>query len=347
VVIPRLGRPVWVPLGRAEGYEELIAGLLEHLDGGNRGAEPVSPVGDITRTLHELGEQIWKPLAMAFPEGTHKVLLSPDGALSFVPWPALLDESDKFLAESWELAQVGSGRDLLRAASKSHAKTLLALADGMEDLPSARQEVEDLDRRAKKQGWTTEILVAAKASETALFQHPHPRILHFATHGYQLRGDLAKAVESRLSRQPMYRGFLLLGGAARALEAWKRGTVLPFSEDGILTAEEVSGLDLNGTWLTVLSACQTGAGEARIGEGVLGLRRGFTLAGTENLLFTLWSVDDDATAQFMDAFYERLFRIGDPSRAFQETQAAEVLRWKPTHGIPGAVFRAGGFVLMR
>jgi len=79
----------------------------------------------------------------------------------------------------------------------------------------------------------------------------------------------------------------------------------------------------------------------------LGLRRGFALAGTENLLFTLWSVDDEATAQFMDAFYERLFQTSDPSRAFHETQVQELLRWKQMNGIPGAVFRAGGFVLMR
>jgi CHAT domain-containing protein len=145
----------------------------------------------------------------------------------------------------------------------------------------------------------------------------------------------------------MYRGFLWLGGAERTLEAWKRGTVLPFSDDGILIAEEVGGLDLSGTWLTVLSACQTGAGDAQAGEGVLGLRRGFGLAGSDHLLFTLWSVADESTAQFMESFYERLFQIGDPPRAFQETQRAELLRWRQMIGIPGAVFRAGGFVLTR
>src|SRR5262249_26259422 len=131
------------------------------------------------------------------------------------------------------------------------------------------------------------------------------------------------------------------------LKAWKRGTAPPFYDDGILTAEEVGGLDLGGTWLTVLSACQTGAGDARIGEGVLGLRRGFALAGTDYLLFTLWSVNDEATAQFMNAFYKRLFQTLDPSRALQETQKAELLRWRELYDIPGAVFRAGGFVLMR
>jgi len=224
VVIPHQGRPAWVPLGRAEGLEELTGSLVERLDVGvgvgTRGVERLSAAGDVARTLRELDDRLWKPLAKVFPVGTRKVLLSPDGALSFVPWAALLDENEKFLAESWELTQVSSGRDLLRAAAKSPAKTLLALADGTEDLPAARKEVEDLDRRAKQQGWRATILKGEEASETALFQHPHPRILHFATHGGQLHGDLlAKLVESRLSKQPMYRGF-------RSLEARHSSAVL-------------------------------------------------------------------------------------------------------------------------
>jgi CHAT domain-containing protein len=153
----------------------------------------------------------------------------------------------------------------------------------------------------------------------------------------------------------MYRGYLLLGGAEHTLAAWKEGTVVAFSEDGILTAEEVAGLDLRGTWLTVLSSCRSGAGDAMTGEGVLGLRRGFALAGTENLLFSLWSVDDDATARFMEAFYGRLFQNGDMVRAFQETQATQLRQWRETlslregrggrDAIGTAVRLAGAFVL--
>jgi CHAT domain-containing protein len=347
VVIPHQGRPTWVPLGRAEGLEESIGSLVKRLDAGNRGVERISSLGDVTRTLRELDDRLWKPLSKGIPAGARKVLLSPDGALSFVPWAALLNEAETFLAESWQLTQVGSGRDLLRTAPGSSEQTLLALADGKEDLPFARQEVESLALKAEQKGWRPTVLLGDQASEAALFQRSGPRILHFATHGGALQGDWAQAVGDRLSKRPMYRGFLWLGGAEKTLEAWKRGKVLPFSEDGILTAEEVGGLDLGGTWLTVLSACQSGAGDARSGEGVLGLRRGFALAGTENLLFTLWSVDDESTARFMETFYDRLFQTMDPHRAFQEAQVAELLRWKQDRGIPVAVFRAGAFVLTR
>jgi CHAT domain-containing protein len=136
----------------------------------------------------------------------------------------------------------------------------------------------------------------------------------------------------------MYRGFLLLGGNSQG-----KG----LGDDGILTAEEAAGLDLEDTWLTVLSACRTGAGDARIGEGVLGLRRGFTLAGTENLMFSLWSVDDEATARFREAFYERLFASGKVAESFRITQIEELRLWKKALGIPEAVFRAGGFILTK
>jgi CHAT domain-containing protein len=146
----------------------------------------------------------------------------------------------------------------------------------------------------------------------------------------------------------MYRNYLMLGGAERSLAAWRQGSILPFSEDGILTAEEIGGLDLGRTWLTVLSACQTGAGEAKSGEGILGLRRGFALAGTRYLLFTLWSVDDEDTERFMQLFYEKLFATGDPASAFSETQRAELRRLRQEHdGLTKEALRAGGFVLTR
>jgi len=78
--------------------------------------------------------------------------------------------------------------------------------------------------------------------------------------------------------------------------------VPPIAEDGVLTAEDVSSLDLKGTWLVTLSACDTGSGEARAGEGVMGLRRGFIQASwyaESNLLMTLWPISDEITVQIM------------------------------------------------
>lgn len=347
IVIPRAGLPAWVPLGPSETIDELVTTMLRGLDTGNRGMEPPSGPGQVRPALRELHDRLWEPLAKAFPSGTCRVVLSPDGATHFVPWAALLVDDATFLGERWQLSQVSSGRDLLRAGAKSSGQTLLALADGKGDLPSSRREVEHLAEVAAENGWRATVLVGEKALESRLSQRPAPRILHLATHGDQLAGHRDQPIEHRLRANPMYSGVLLLAGGERARTAWKRGTVLPFSDDGILTAEEVAGLDLGGTWLTVLSACRSGSGDARIGEGVLGLRRGFALAGTEQLLYSLWSVDDESTALFMNRFYERLFAGKDPRAAFNETQAKELRRWRRIEDVDSAVFRAGAFVLSR
>jgi CHAT domain-containing protein len=351
LLIPGHGLPIWIPLGRAEDLETSIEGLVKWMERGGRGMSLLSTKGkpeeNVTGDLRGLYDALWKPLAAAFPAGIGKVWLSLDGSLHAVPWAALLDENQSFVAEHWQIAQVSSGRDLMRKVPSPADKTLLALADATGDLPYAQTEVASLDRIARNQGWSSEVFIGDKASEVELFKHHSPGILHLATHGGQLSGDWEGLIGARLSKQPMYRGYVILGGAGKTLEAWKRGTLLPFSEDGILTAEEVGGFDLGKTWLTVLSACQTGAGEVRSGEGVLGLRRGFALAGTQYLLFTLWSVDDKATAEFMKQFYERLFQTLDPTRAFHEAQVAELVRLKQAKGPPEAALKAGVFVLTR
>ena len=112
-------------------------------------------------------------------------------------------------------------------------------------------------------------------------------------------------------KNPMHRSGLALAGAQRTLEAWAKGEAPPSDNDGIVTAEEVGGLKLKGTWLVVLSACDTGTGEAKAGEGVLGLRRGFIQAGAQNLLMTLWPISDMTTVQIMRDFYDRALASGN------------------------------------
>lgn len=343
VVIPSHGQPAWADLGEAGDLERSIGDLVASMD--RTGSELFE--GDIAKALRGLYDHLWRPLAKMFPEGTRKVLLSPDGTLHFVPWSALLDEKEGFLTERWQIAQIGSGRDLLREAPVTPpAKTLLGLVDGKGNLPFAKEEIRTVSQMLQNRGWSTEVLESEQAESELLKRH-NPGILHFATHSRQLKGEMSQAIEARLSRRPMYRGYLMLGGAERSLQTWKQGSMVPFSEDGILTAEEAGGLDLGRTWLTVLSACETGAGEAKSGEGILGLRRGFALAGTQYLLFTLWSVGDEDTEKFMQIFYEKLFQTWNPMLAFYETQLAELRRLRRENGLTKEVLRDGGFVLTR
>src|SRR5262249_53556273 len=117
---------------------------------------------------------------------------------------------------------------------------------------------------------------------------------------------------------PMLRSGLALAGANTFL----RGASPPAeAEDGLLTAEDVAGLDLLDTELVVLSACETGLGAVHLGEGVFGLRRAFIVAGAKTLVMSLWKVPDLATAFLMDRFYDNLLTRGlDRDLALSEAQ---------------------------
>jgi hypothetical protein len=121
--------------------------------------------------------------------------------------------------------------------------------------------------------------------------------------------------------------------------------VPPVENDGILTAEDVSTLDLQGTWLVTLSACDTGSGEARAGEGVMGLRRGFIQAGAQNLLMTLWPISDEVTVQIMSDFYEAAHNSGNAPEALAEVQRNWLLKLRTEKGLAQAVNLAGPFIM--
>jgi CHAT domain-containing protein len=138
------------------------------------------------------------------------------------------------------------------------------------------------------------LLTGRRASKAALEQLTAPSILHIASHGFFLADVGASAIAAQ---NPLLRSGLALAGANMPDGA--RG-------DGILTALEAASLDLWGTHLVTLSACDTGVGEVHNGEGVYGLRRAFMLAGAETLVMSLWPVGDAIARDTMVAYYARL-----------------------------------------
>jgi CHAT domain-containing protein len=144
---------------------------------------------------------------------------------------------------------------------------------------------------------------------------------------------------------PMHRSGFALSGAQTTLRAWERGETPPREDDGILTAEDVATLDLQGTWLVTLSACDTGSGQARAGEGVLGLRRGFIEAGAQNLLMTLWPISDEFTVQIMSDFYEAARKTGNASNALAAVQRDWLVKLRKEKGLAQSVSLAGPFIM--
>lgn len=192
----------------------------------------------------------------------------------------------------------------------------LNLRSGAAYLPATRIEAEEIDKTLEQKKITTKLLIDTLATEGAFkdLSGKKTNLLHIATHGFYWTEKEAKYKENLnflmlndnqsryVEDKALTRSGLLLAGANHAL----MGKKLPDGvDDGILTAKEISQLDLRDLDLVVLSACETGLGEIK-GDGVFGLQRGFKKAGANSLLMSLWKVDDTATQLLMTQFYKNL-----------------------------------------
>jgi CHAT domain-containing protein len=244
------------------------------------------------------------------------------------------------------------------------------------ELPETETEIEQIASLWKSRGGSVETedpagagsvlpLTGAAASETAFKQlAPGHRVLHLATHGFFLGkrctsalesgrgiGGLAAAGEAEApsaAAPPQARGEnpLRLSGLVMA-GANHREHAGPDEDDGILTAEEIAALDLSGVEWAVLSACDTGVGDITAGEGVLGLRRAFQVAGVRTLIMSLWSVDDESTREWMTELYDAWLKQGlstaeSVRHASSQVLAARREAGESTHPFHWAAFVAAG-----
>ncbi len=270
--------------------------------------------------------------------------------------PLLLGDPD-FDLDTKQRASVLANAGL--SSNTAVAATRSAELGGMhfKRLPGTRKEVSSIDDLIGKD--RCEVLFDRSALEEVLQSHKAPRILHLATHGFFLkdqevvampgfRGVGVMEMDQPFVRplgpivtveNPLLRCGLALAGANRAGSAEKGG-------DGILTADEVLNLSLRGTELVVLSACETGLGEVKKGEGVYGLRRAFAQAGARSLVMSMWSVPDRETKELMVAFYRNALG-GKMDRCQAMRQAAlmqkEVVRQRYDQDIP---YYWGAFVFL-
>jgi CHAT domain-containing protein/tetratricopeptide (TPR) repeat protein len=255
----------------------------------------------------------------------------------------------------------------------SSAKEMVALRSAEADvfgtinlppLPGTKAEAEQLEVIAAGAGWDIKAITGEEATESSVREAKKPGVLHLATHGFYLNSYSPPAEEGTrgmsvvgLNTQedkkrnengvdPMRASGVALTGAQQTLKLWSQRQAPDPETDGILTAEEVASLDLNGTWLVTLSACETGVGEARSGEGVFGLRRAFMMAGAENLLMTLWPVADDATASIMADFYKEALATGDAPGSLAKVQRDWLVKLRKEKGLAAAIREAGPFAMV-
>lgn len=188
------------------------------------------------------------------------------------------------------------------------------------DLPGTEKEITQIDQLMQDAGWSTRQMLGSSAHEKNIKTLFNPSILHIATHGFFIPSVPRKyfgAITHGLSKDyylPMFRSGIVLTGVSNQKD------VFADNEDGILTAYEVTNLRLEKTQLVVLSACETGLGDFRVGEGIFGLQRALKIAGAQNIIMSLWKVDDQATQELMVNFYRNLITTQDLKKAFRTAQ---------------------------
>lgn len=237
--------------------------------------------------------------------------------------------------------------DISSAKENQSASVAFALVrGGLEALPGTKEEVSKIEALLKANQWRVNSYLCEKATEEIIKTQQSPGLVHIATHGFFIPepNENMQVANSKnilnAESNPLLRSGLMLAGAEKNLLDQLMGkSRLPGTEDGVLTAYEAMNMNLNGTELVVLSACETGAGEIRNGEGVYGLQRAFLVAGARSVLMSLWKVNDEATQELMVIFYKHWLTLKDKRKALQQTQ--QDIRTKLNEP-----FYWGGFVMI-
>jgi CHAT domain-containing protein/Tfp pilus assembly protein PilF len=353
LVLPdRAADPVLVPLGSATAIDADVARWREHV----RAETTAPPMGASRRerAYREVGAtlraRVWDPVAAHLRAVSH-VMIVTDAALHLVDFAALPVGKDRYLVETGATLHYATAeRDLIPDAAAATGTGLLAVGapafdrvpaspprDGaarlrsecaaspgvtFASLPESGREAEAVARLWRESSRPAVVLRGIDASEASLkAQAPGRRVLHLATHAFVMGEGCRTAAGATpgtgaaqtLAANPLLGAGLVLAGASR--RSGRRGE----TEDGILTAEEISAMDLGGVEWAVLSACDSGGGVLRAGEGIFGLRRAFQIAGVRTVIMSLWPVEDRLARTWMETLYSsRLMRHRSTADAVRE-----------------------------
>jgi len=251
-------------------------------------------------------------------------------------------------------AQQRSAEARLRPSDYVHTSTerpLIRSFDGaasrLSSLPGTDTELRQIRSLLKTHNWQVDVYAGENALAGTVKTLHGPRVLHLATHGFFL-SDRTRERDSFFNDlppgadEPMLHAGLYFSGANRTLAGALTAADV---DDGILTAYEASGLNLQGTELVVLSACDSGLGRIKNGEGVFGLRRAFQEAGAESVLMSLWSVPDRETQELMVSFYKHWLAGEEKPAALRSAQIKLRETVKTRYG-QDRPFYWGGFILV-
>jgi CHAT domain-containing protein/Tfp pilus assembly protein PilF len=285
-------------------------------------------------------QQYWAPIESEL-SNKKTIYFSPDGVFNQLNLNTLKKAGGDYIINRYDLTILGNSKDLIALKNKKttgNAKnaTLVGFPEyggtAIAPLPGTKVEIDGIAAILKASGFQLNLLTQRSATEAKLKAVKAPVLLHIATHGYFLQ-DVEKKGSAfgihleNANDNPLLRSGLMLAGAAETLT----GAAMPnlsSNDNGILTAFEAMNMNLEGTQLIVLSACETGLGDVKAGEGVYGLQRAFLVAGADAMIMSLWKVDDTATQQLMKNFYANWIKLGNKQKAFKQAQLQLMSKYK-------------------
>ena len=262
-------------------------------------------------------------------EGVDQLYVSPDGVYHQINISTLLTPNGEYIIDKYTTHLIGNPENLIEKTAETRRITnafLLGYPEYMTSdvapLPGTDKEVTAIGNLLTQQSIDVEIKKKADATEGSIKRVQNPDIFHVATHGFFMEdasessGDVFGVKIDQVNQNPLLKSGLLLASIQQ-----KGFSGFEDADNGILNAFEAVNLDLSSTRLVVLSACETGQGDIKSGEGVYGLQRAFKLAGADQLMMSLWKVDDNATQELMVSFYQNWIKnASNPVDAFRQAQ---------------------------
>jgi len=347
-----------VDLGAAEEIDAHVKAARQHfrIDAASDGRiDEAGSEAAYQQTVGVLSQLILYPLEKHLAD-FDEVIISPDGELWAIPWAALIRSDDRYLTETHRTSFVLSGREVAEERpDASIVSEPVIFADPNFDLGSDQIQSNDTYNEHQSRSLSnvrfdrlkqtaieaqmirpsidnistdsTRLLEQDQAQEAAFKALHRPQLLVLSTHGFFQEAEEQAEFGSIVLNNPLLRCGLALAGCNNRKAAIAAGT-----EDGILTGLEIVSTDLRGTELVVLSACETGVGDVRNGEGVAGLRQAFQLAGAEAVLATLWQIPDRESAVRMASFFKHLANGQSKAEALRTAQLELINKRRDRYG---------------
>ena len=347
-VLNSSGQPQAMDLGETADIEKTLQPFLNSL------RDPQTPNHQLQQSARAVDKLVTLPIRKLVGN-KRKILIAPDGALNLIPFEALIDQNNRYLIENYSFTYLTSGRDLLRLQNQSPSKQEpMIVADpyfnkqgqvvslkadntrsmdlsniNFPPLLGTREEAQSIGKM-----FEVKPFVGTYATEAVIKQLQSPKILHIATHGFFQALPQDPKYKNTYQDNPLLLSGLIFSG----YESREGGD----NEDGILTALEATGLNLNGTKLVVLSACDTSLGKDKTGEGLYNFRRALVVAGSESQVMSLWRVSDDATKDLMISYFQKILGKQGRSQALRQAQLQMLRGKKYNHPYYWAAFIASG-----